>query len=286
MSKILYSALRTPGIKTILHDLQEASNELGIDFFGIGALARNVWFISNNEQARGTKDVDFAVYVPTLERYQALRDKLVSNYSYTSIPTNEYRLISPPPNQIAVDLIPFEMIAEQESNIVSTKSILSNNFEGLPEVYLNGLVDATIEEHAINVCSIPSVVILKLISYDDRPENRPNDPIDINSILSYYPELEMEMIWEEYTFLYETDQEALSPYDIGIKVLGYEIAKIIGIKPQLLERVLDILNRAINLQSNLAQQMIQDSTKETVEDKCNSLTLIKQGIEEQVANFS
>lgn len=42
MSKILYDALRTPGIKTIIHDLQEASNELGIDFFGIGALARNV----------------------------------------------------------------------------------------------------------------------------------------------------------------------------------------------------------------------------------------------------
>lgn len=230
--------------------------------------------------------MDFAVYVPTLERYQALRDKLVSNYSYTSIATNEYRLLSAPPNQIPVDLIPFEMIEEQESDIVTTKSILSNNFDGLPEVYRNGLVDAIIEENSITVCSIPSVVILKLISYDDRPENRPNDPIDINSILSYYSELEMEMIWEEYTFLYETEEEALSAHDIGIKVLGYEIAKIIGINPQLLERVLDILERAINLQSNLAQQMIQNSTTETVEEKCNNLRLIKQGIEEQTANSS
>ncbi|MFK7797497.1 MAG: hypothetical protein AB8E82_08595 [Aureispira sp.] len=286
MSKILYDALQTSGIKTIIHDLQEASNGLGINFFGIGALARNVWFVSNDEQARGTKDVDFAVLVPTLATYQALKNKLVIDYNYTEVSTNQYCLLSPPPHQTPLDLLPFAMIDELESELIITKSLLSDTFDGLPEVYMNGLVDATIEEHSINICSIPSVIILKLISYDDRPEHRPNDPIDINSILHHYPALEMELIWEEYTFLYETDKDELSPRDIGIKVLGYEIAKIIGINPRLLERILDILDRAIHLQSNLAPQMIQDSVNETVEDKCNCLAFIKQGIEEKITNHS
>lgn len=286
MSKILYDALQTPGIKTIIRDLQHASEALEIDFFGIGALARNVWFISNDEQPRGTKDVDFAVLVPTLARYQALKTKLVIDYNYTEVSTNQYCLLAPPPHQTPLDLLPFAMIKELESELVSAKSLLSDTFDGLPEVYLNGLVDATIEEHSINICSIPSVIILKLISYDDRPEHRPNDPIDINSILQHYPEFEMDMIWEEYSFLYETDEDDLSPTDMVIKALGHEIAKTIGSNQQLLKRVLDILDRAINLQSSLAQQMIQHSNNETVEDKCNSLALIKQGMEEQVTNHS
>ncbi len=93
MSEILYSALKNVHIKEILADLQKASSELEIDFFGVGALARNVWYVEDGEPARGTKDLDFAVYVPSVERYEGLKDKLVKDYDYTIISTNAFCLI-------------------------------------------------------------------------------------------------------------------------------------------------------------------------------------------------
>lgn len=125
--------------------------------------------------------------------------------------------------------------------------------------------------------TIPSVVILKLIAYDDRPEHRLNDPIDIDAIIAHYPSIETELIWDDYHFLYNDD----SIHDeIGVKVLGHEMSKIIAQNEKLTERVLGILNKAITLKSQLAERMIQDPVNETLKSKIDNLKLLKDGIEE------
>ena len=139
------------------------------------------------------------------------------------------------------------------------------------------MTTAYIGEDEIKVCSIPAVVILKLIAYDDRPEHRPSDPIDIDSIIAYYPKIETEMIWDEYSFLYD---DKLDHKETGIKVLGYEMSKIIIQNEKLTQRILDILSASIALETRLAEQMIQDAVKETLESKVNILQLLKVGIEE------
>jgi predicted nucleotidyltransferase len=278
MSNLLYSALQNSHLKDIVHDLQKAASELEINFFGVGALACNVWYVSNNEQARGTKDVDFGVYIPNEKTYTQLKDKLVKDYSYTIVSTNAFRLISP--NGISLDLLPFGEINKNNEDAREGAAILSINLDGFPEVYTIGLILTEIENDKIMICSIPSVVLLKLIAYDDRPEKRHKDPLDIDSILKHYPTIEMELIWAEYTFLYEEDKEDLSTELIGIKVLGYEISKLIHENEQLTHRLLDILNRAIHSDSNLAQQMIQDAETETIESKTNTLKKLKEGIQE------
>ncbi|WP_264790201.1 hypothetical protein [Aureispira anguillae] len=262
-----------------------ASSDLGIDFFGVGALARNVWYVSNNEQPRGTKDVDFAVYIPNTERYNELKTKLIEKYSYKKISTNQFCLMSP--YGIPLDLLPFGKIEtlDNEVTLKEGKGLISINLDGFLEVYFNGLITTEIEGDKVKVCSIPSVVLLKLIAYDDRPENRPKDPLDIDSIIQHYPNIEMELIWTQYTFLYEEDEEHLTSYKIGIKVLGYEISKIIIKSSELTTRIIHILNKAIELKSDLAQQMIQDTENETVEQKTTILKLLKTGIEEGLKNY-
>lgn len=275
MSNLLYKNLQNSHLKDIIHDLQKAATELKIDFFGIGALARNTWYVSNDEPSRGTKDVDFAVYIPNTKTYTQLRDKLAKDYAYTKISTNNFRLTSP--YGIPLDLLPFGEIKEDNNAMREGAALISGNFDGLSEVYTNGLINAEIEDDKIKVCSIPSVVLLKLIAYDDRPENRPKDPLDIDSIIKHYPNIEMEFIWAEYTFLYEQD---LNSEQMGTKVLGYEISKITHKNEQLTDRILDILNKSIDLESNLAEQMIQDTDKETIESKTNLLKILKEGIQE------
>jgi hypothetical protein len=51
----LYSKLGNTLLKDIVADIMAASNDLGVEFFGVGALARNAWYVENDLPARGTK---------------------------------------------------------------------------------------------------------------------------------------------------------------------------------------------------------------------------------------
>lgn len=249
MSKIFYKALGSSSLKDIISDVQKASTQLGVDFFAVGALARNVWYVSNDEDARGTKDVDFGVYVSNTKIYNQLKNILITEFSYTPVSTNAFCLISP--YEIPLDLLPFGEIEKEGKVMIEGTGLTSINLDGFMETYTKGLVETEIENNHIKVCSIPSVVLLKLIAYDDRPENRPNDPIDIDSIMKYYPEIETDLIWGEYNFLYDDE---VSHEEVGIKVLGYELSKIIFNNKKLTARIFDILEKAIKLESELAQK--------------------------------
>ena len=275
MSKILYRTLGSEFIKKIITDLQKASTKLGVDFFGVGALARNVWYVSNQEPSRGTKDIDFGVYVPNSEIYNHLREMLIKEFSYKEVSDNPFRLMSP--YGIALDLLPFGEIENNGKVMIEGKGLIEISLDGFMEAYINGLITMEIEDSEIKICSIPSVVLLKLIAYDDRPEYRQSDPKDINSIINHYPKLEKEMIWEKYSFLYH---DGWSHEEVGIKVLGYELSRIIVDNEKLILRVLEILNKALSLSSKLAESMIDNAVTETVESKIKNLKILKDGIKE------
>ncbi len=91
--------------------------------------------------------------------------------------------------------------------IVEGQGLVEVKLEGFMETYLHALEDVQIEDDHLKVCSIPAVVLLKLIAFDDRPERRPNDPLDIDAVLRHYPDLETDLIGEDYNFLYEDDSD-------------------------------------------------------------------------------
>ena len=62
MSKISYEALSIEGLKDVFLQISEMCKELGIDFFIVGAIARNIWYVSNDQNPKGTKDIDFGIY--------------------------------------------------------------------------------------------------------------------------------------------------------------------------------------------------------------------------------
>ena len=98
----------------------------------------------------------------------------------------------------------------------------------------------------------------------------------------HYPDIENIFIWDEYSFLYEDD---LEHEDVGIKVLGYELAKIIKSNQELTERVFTILDKAILLKSNLAVNMVIDTEKETADMKIKDLKMLREGIKEGLDKY-
>lgn len=270
----LYEALGNKYLKNIISDAIKASNELGLDFFGVGALARNIWYVENDLSPRGTKDVDFGVYIPDSNTYSELKSKLIKDYQYVQASENAFCLISP--DGIPVDFLPFGEIENQGKVIIDGKGLTTIKLDGFKEVYRKGIKTVDIETQKINVCTIPSVVLLKLIAFDDRPEHRSKDPLDISSIIMEFPNIESDLLWEEYSHLYDQD---ISHEEIGTMVLGSEVGKLIRQNKQLLERVLQIIQDGIELKSSLATRMIIDSINETVEQKQHLLKLLKEGIE-------
>lgn len=270
----LYEALGNKYLKNIISDTIEAAKELGIDFFGVGALARNIWYVENDRAPRGTKDVDFGVYIPGPNTYSALKSKLIKDYKYVQSSENAFCLISP--NNIPVDFLPFGEIENQGKVLIDGKGLTTIKLDGFREVYNEGVREVDIGSQRINICTIPSVVLLKLIAYDDRPEQRSKDPLDVSSIINEFPHIESDLLWDDYSHLYDQD---LSHEEIGTIVLGSEVGKLICQNKELLDRVLRIIQNGIDLNSSLAARMIIDSTTETVEQKQQLLRLFKDGIE-------
>jgi predicted nucleotidyltransferase len=123
--------------------------------------------------------------------------------------------------------------------------------------------------------AVANHLIVSIIEFDDRPEHRLNDPGDISAILEHYPYIETDIIWEDYSFLYESEKGQL---EIGITALGYELNNIIAEDEMLRQRVLRILTSAIKEETILAKAMILDPERDTIQSKVMQLRWLKNGL--------
>lgn len=273
----IHDALGNEYLKRIISDTIEASNDLGIDFFGVGALARNIWYVENDKPPRGTKDVDFGVYIPIEDIYLKLKSKLIQEYKYIQSEEDTFCLISP--DGIPVDFLPFGDIENQSKALIDGKGLTTIKLDGFEEVYKKGIRTVDLGEgQVINICTVPSIVLLKLIAFDDRPEYRSKDPLDISSIINDFPHIESDLLWEEYSYLYDKD---ISHEEIGVIVLGNEVGKLVCENKDLLNRVLRIVQDGLDLKSRLTERMIINSDYETISQKQHLLELFKEGVENQ-----
>ncbi|HSZ87162.1 MAG TPA: hypothetical protein VK787_14110 [Puia sp.] len=275
--KISFNTLQHGGLKEIFTSLQRASIELGINFYLIGALARDVWFAEKGIRAIGTKDIDVAVMITDEHAFDVLKNFLVSKENFTTSSSNDYVLFDKEGHQI--DILPFGKIEIEGKKIIDKKGIVHTDVTGFKEVFELSTEEVNFEnEFKFRVSTLAGVVILKLIAYDDRPEIRSNDIGDIANIIKHYFDLETELIFEEHADLLIADHK---PEFIGARVLGRQIKKILDKNELLKDRVLTILrsNTANPEQSKIGKVFVQGNI-ENVEEAIGVLTEIIKGIEE------
>ncbi len=273
MSKINYDALAIDGLKEVFIQISRTCKDLGIDFFIVGAIARNIWYVSHNENSKGTKDIDFGVYISNVEMYNKLRTELKRKFNYFESVENAFCLLTPEGKQI--DLLPFGEIENDGQVIIEGKGLTRINLDGFKEAFIFGVNEIEIGDEKYKACSIPGVMILKLVAYDDRPDQRKKDIEDINSICLTYPLLESDFIWGNHFDLYDGD---LEHHEIGVIVLGREMKKLLSNNKALENRIIEIIDKAIDQKNPFLTLMIQNSEVETIEEKKNILERLKQGL--------
>lgn len=281
--RLNYHELRqNPTVDGLLAGLERGFAEFGIDFYLVGAVARDAWMSIHDKKARRTTgDIDFAVLINKAGTYEALKEYLIRQEGFVPSPENAFVLIWRDKTQ--VDLLPFGAIADRDGTVrVAGSGFTSVNMPGFGEIYEEGLPELILEgQHRFKFCTLPGLVLLKLIAWDDRPEARRDDIRDISDILNHFFDLYDEDIWSSHSDLFEDENDNLR--HIAARVMGREIRKIAQRNDQLYQRVMAILNAntADPRTSGIARIMI-DYFDNTLEDNMLTLNYLKQGFIEQL----
>ena len=270
-----------PEVAEMLTALQRGLTKFKIDFYLIGAVARDVWMngINNIAPKRTTGDIDFAVFISKIGVYENLIEYLIENESFQPYKGNAYVLIWN--NSIEVDLLPFGAI-ENENAKLSGLGLANINFQGFTEVYEIGLPTIDLEgKNQFKFCTLPGIVLLKLIAWDDRPEARRDDIKDICDILNHFFSMYDNEIWEYHSDLFSAEKVDLK--HISARVMGREMSKIAKKNEALFERINTIMEANTNNipKSKMAIIMLE-YFENTLEESVLLLQQIKFGYNESL----
>lgn len=222
--------------------LGEVFHAYKIDYYLIGAIARDYWYKKGQLQSRISRDVDFAVLIPAKEEYEQVRTAL-QHKGFTETKQNAFVLIST--SSIQIDLLPFGDIEIDDSVVLEGEGMTSIKVNGFKEVYQAGTEETDIaDKYSFKAATLSSIVLLKLISYDDRPERRGKDPRDIAGIIRDFFHLQSGLIYDHHSDLFIKDND-LELTDISALVIGREMKKICLDNAVLRNRVEKILSEEI-----------------------------------------
>jgi len=252
------------GLDQVLPALTRGLRHLGLDFFLVGAVARDLWLDTALDAAprRRTMDVDLAVLVTHEAQYEQLRSWLETHEQFHAPASSAFCLIHEPTG-VQVDLMPFGGIADAEGRVrIAGKGLTSISVVGLAEVLARAEPVRITDHITWQAVTLPGLVGLKLLAWDDRPEQRGKDGTDLRLILQHYHALITDDIFNRHYELLES-LAVEAGYDImclaGIQVLGQELGTLARASAPLHERLRRILRGQIQLgtASQLAQAMAQ-----------------------------
>jgi predicted nucleotidyltransferase len=272
----MWKHINEPGFKELFDDVGAVFLELEIDHYLIGAIARDYWYGKEKLKSRISRDVDFAVLMPGKEIYQRVRETL-KNKGFTETKQNAFAMKSP--LGIQLDLLPFGQIEIDDAIVLEAQGMTSIKMNGFSEVYKAGTKDTDIgAKYVFKVATLPAIVLLKLISYDDRPEHRDKDPKDIAGILRNFFHLQSELIYTQHANLF-TGSEDLELADISAMVIGREIKKLCIDNAGLNKRIENILITEIQKnETSLFLRKMQEETDTNIEQMQHWLQRVLDGL--------
>jgi len=230
-----YKELAIPYFKESFDCIDEVMQELKIPYYLIGVSAIALELLKGGiKPSRGTKDIDFAVMISSRSDYENISNALESKgFNKVAAPWTFYSDTF----RVAIDVLPFGEI-EENYTVNFNERYTDLHVLGFREV-MEEAVQVEIEERIANIPPLPGMVILKLIAWSDRPEERENDLSDILKIIQHYYDLAWDEITEQHYDILDKD-----PFDqllIAAEVLGRNSRLYLQKSQAISTRVLKVL---------------------------------------------
>jgi predicted nucleotidyltransferase len=236
-----------PFTSEVLTLVAKITNTLNIDFFVIGATARDIIFnlIYGIKIQRGTYDIDFSVRVKNWEDFTRLTDALKENNFLPSKIVHRFTYKSIP----GIDIIPFGEISLDSATITwPDKEAKEMTVIGFEECFQDAELVRIQSNPPLNIkiASTRGLALMKLISWKDGFPSRSRDALDILYIIKNYIEAgNMNRLQSEHSDLVNDQFD----FELtGAILLGRDITDLAN--QQTLETLKRILNEEIKSGDN------------------------------------
>ncbi len=278
---ILLNEITDDVVIEILHGVIPVFNQLSVSYFVVGAFARDVEFFAKGHTgppSRKTKDLDLAVMVADEKEFNRIKSVLLSLDGFTAHALEPYRLLFK--ESYELDLLPFGKIEDEKGDVyLKAKRTIVLNMPGFSEAHLAVETVKTDQGFELKVSSLPGVVLLKLIAWDDRPAERSKDIQDIEYIFRNLYLLEVEEIVANDSDLLDLlEGEENYSECVSARYIGRKIGVMIRETETLLNRVRRILLK--NTESESTSAMAKIIAYETQEEAIRIIRQLYLGIED------
>lgn len=253
--------LNNPLLKDLLKELSGFFGGVNVDFYVIGATARDI-ILSNLHDLvpeRKTDDLDIAIAISDWSQFQSIEENLPKIEGFAKSKEQKQRFIYK--GIYVIDIVPFGDVAEDDGNIYwPPDETIAMSVWGFPE-----MADSTISveidgEFSIQIASLPGLFILKLVAWKDRHLSGSKDAYDMALLLTNYLDINIERAVEEHYDLYETDE--FDQVIAGAQLMARDVKLLIRNNEKTLEYLYEILAKEIELaeESQLINQLVESDT--------------------------
>lgn len=230
-----YKELAIPHFKEVFDIIDGVMIKHETPYYLIGASAIALELLKSGvKPSRGTKDIDFAIMISSMTEYEKLSETLISvGFNKVKAPWTFYS----EQYNVAIDILPFGEIEEHDT-IQFNKRHSDLHVLGFKEV-LENPGEVSIEDKIVNIPPLPGMVVLKLVSWSDRPEDRENDLTDILRIIEHYFEHNFDEMVQDYSDTFSEDN--FDPLLIAAEVLGRKAKSYLEKSVRLSDRIVKVI---------------------------------------------
>lgn len=220
---------------TVIGEIYQAANRLGVPVFVVGAVARIILLenVHGLTAGRTTTDVDFAFALDNWEQFHAIKALLLENTRFSASEYAAHRLCFRAPgleHSYKVDLIPFGEI-EMNDNMIAwpPDMAIMMNVAGFRDAFAAAVCVEVSPGIEIAVASLPGIAILKLFAWVDRRQENPKDALDLLTLLRSYHEAGNESrIYEDASAQAALEAAGYDPELAGAWLLGKDASSMVS----------------------------------------------------------
>lgn len=199
--------LKHPLLKEVLEQLIPVFKRLDVQYYIIGATARDIIMELNDEKSsRRTKDVDFAIAISNWEKFEEVEQELLKKQNFKKNPKQKQQFLYL--DEFELDIVPYGAIKSTDDKIFwppdETFAMSVLGFEEVEKDLISVKIDNDFE---IQIASLVGIFLLKMMAWKDRHIQGNKDADDLGFILLNYLNIfEKRAALEYYDQVYELSE--------------------------------------------------------------------------------
>jgi predicted nucleotidyltransferase len=234
-----------PLLKSLLDFLSDSLQDEGLNFYVIGATARDIIMALHGERSgRATLDLDIAIALSSWKGFEKVQTKLLQHpdiqKDHNQVQRFLYKKI------LRFDIVPFGEIMQKDDKVYwPPDETVAMSVLGFEETKHDTLVVKIDEEFEIEVASLRGIFLLKLFAWRDRNQLHNRDADDIAFIIENYLAINQERAaTDHYEEIYLNSDFNFK--SAGSRLLGLDFSGIIHHGSNIYRKIEELLDTEIS----------------------------------------